>query len=94
MAIERKALAWSEVDVDSLTDDQRAKYDAYKAAYRVAKAKKEEFEAFMQEIAPEGKRLVFGYNFGKLSVAIDDAQAAKPKASAKAVPLSQLIARR
>jgi hypothetical protein len=39
---------------------------------------------------PEGKRLVFGYNFGKLSVAVveDD----KPKAKAGAQSLSSYLA--
>lgn len=74
---------WVEVDVASLSDGARKAYEAYKDMYRQMKAKREEFEGLIAKDAgvPEGKRMVFGYNFGKLSVAIvdDDRKPAKAK---------------
>lgn len=88
---ERKPLDWQEIDPASLTGEHATAYTAYKEAYRVAKEYKAAFEAGMQVLAPEAKRLVFGYNFGKLSVALDDA-AAQPKAKGP-VALSALLRR-
>jgi len=87
-------LNWTEVDPASLDAEAQALLNTSKAKYREAKAAREAFEAYMQRFAPEGKRLVFGYNFGKLSMAIAEAVAAVVKASKGAVSFSQLIARR
>ncbi len=84
-------LAWVQVDVDTLTHDDRANYEAYKAAYRVMKEARVMFELGMQDQAPSGKRLVFGYNFGKLSVAMDAAQDA-PKAKQGTLSLAAFLA--
>lgn len=90
MAKERIAATWNEIDPATLTGDAAALFGEYKAQYRKAKEAKALFEAEMQELAalPSGYKLVFGYNFGKLSVAVvaDD----KPKAAAK--PASQSLA--
>lgn len=66
-------LDWTQVDPSTLSHDDLANYEAYKAAYRTMKEARVMFELGMQDQAPKGKRLVFGYNFGKLSVAIDTA---------------------
>lgn len=76
---------WVNIDPATLTDELQAKYQAYKEAYRFMKSEREAFEEAMAkagEVA-EGKRMVFGYNFGKLSVALvdDDRKPSKPKAS-------------
>lgn len=84
-------LDWSQVDVDTLEAGDRARYDAYKDAYRVMKASREAFEQGMQAQAPQGMRLVFGYNFGKLSVALDAAKDA-PKAKSGVQSLSAFLA--
>ncbi len=72
---------WHEIDVDSLSEQCRMAYDAYKAKQREAAALKAEFETVMNATAgmPKGKRLVFGYRFGKLSAAIVEAEAPKAK---------------
>lgn len=61
---------WITVDVDTLAPDLRARYDAYKACYRAMKEARTAFEDAMQSNVPEGERMICGYNFGKLSVAI------------------------
>lgn len=80
---------WMEVDLDTLTDVQRIAYDDYKRLQRQAAQCRETFERHMADGAalPKGKRLVFGYRFGKLSVAVvnDDRKPAKPKAAAKSL---------
>lgn len=92
MAAKAKSDAvWSELNVDSLEAGDASNYAAYKALYREMKATREAFEGGLQRLAPEGKRLIFGYNFGKLSVAIVEA-IDKPKAKG-AVDLSTLIRR-
>lgn len=70
--VERKPLAWVEIDPATLSEAEQAAYQAYKLAYKVMKEKRDAFEASMQTRAPQGKVLKFGYNFGKLSVALDD----------------------
>lgn len=76
---------WHELDVGSLSQEARADYAAYKATYGMMKAARLEFEqglevqAKREGVIPAGYRMVFGYNFGKLSVAIvaDDRKASK-----------------
>lgn len=85
---------WVNVEIDTLGEDSLNAYNAYKAAYKRMKEYREAFEASMADKAelPEGKRLVFGYNFGKLSVAVveDDRKVAKPKQATQS--LSQFLA--
>ena len=92
--IEAKA-DWHNVDIDSLPKAIRDEYDTYKQSYAAMKAAREAFETAMctalASATPTGKRIVFGYNFGKLSLAIVDAES--PKASAKAISLDELCKR-
>lgn len=76
-----KDATWVGIDVDTLSVEQRRAYDAYKDAYRVMKDNRGAFERMMAVGVPQGQRMIFGYNFGKLSVAlvVDDAKASKPK---------------
>jgi hypothetical protein len=87
MAREQIKAEWQTIDVDTLNEGQREVYDNYKVAYRHMKACREVFEARMTEDAqlPSGQRLVFGYNFGKLSIA---AVADDRKPAAKSAPQS------
>jgi hypothetical protein len=93
MAREQIKAEWQTIDVDTLPEAQKKAYDAYKDAYRIMKAMRENFENDMAELAkpPVGQRLVFGYNFGKLSVALvpDDR---KPAAKSAPQSLSAFLA--
>ena len=81
----KSELSWTEIDPDTLPAAQAAAYADYKALYRKMKAAREAFEASFQSAAPDGKRFVFGYNFGKLSIALaDEDRRAKRTATAKA----------
>jgi len=77
-------LAWTTIDPASLSKEQQDKYAVYKEDYRLMKAARVAFEEAMQEDVPQGQRIVCGYNFGKLSVAMT-ADDRKPVAKAKAV---------
>jgi hypothetical protein len=79
---------WNEVDVGELPEAIQHQYGQMKAIYRQYKAEKDVFEGKMQALyagqMPEGRELKFGYNFGKLSVAVGEKRekkAAKPKQS-------------
>jgi len=82
---------WHEVDPATLQPAAAAAYKAYKDQYAKAKELKAKFEQVMSDAAelPASHRLIFGYNFGKLSVAIVDAVAAT--VSKKAVDFATLI---
>lgn len=75
---------WKEVDPQTLPGEIAEAFAAMKAAYKVYQAGKVLFEAMMQEAFAEqmgeGQELKFGYNFGKLSVAIGPARERKAKA--------------
>lgn len=81
---------WHEIDPSTLTNTIASAYADYKRIYADMKAARLQFEEGMQIAAglPEGKRLVFGYNFGKLSVAIVD----DDRKPAKATPAKQSLA--
>lgn len=87
---------WQNVNVETLPSDLREAYTAYKAAYAEMKGARDRFENGLRGTfsghTPKGKRLAVAYNFGKLSIAMVDDDA-KPKASTKAVDLSDLIRR-
>ena len=76
---------WIDVDLDTLSGDMRAAYEAYKVAQRAAAELRTQFEALVNKGTelPQGQKLVFGYRFGKLSAAVvaDDS---KPKAGTPA----------
>lgn len=84
-------LDWVTIDPDTLAPDHRAAYEEYKAAYRLAKDARTAFENGMQAQAPVGKRMCFGYNFGKLSIALDAAKDA-PKAAKGVQSLASFLA--
>jgi hypothetical protein len=76
---------WIVIDPTTLGDDTQKAYDDYKALYKTMKEARTNFEQSMASAVelPAGKRLVFGYNFGKLSVAVvDDDRKAPAKANA------------
>lgn len=85
---------WTTINVDTLGDSIRSDWDSYKVAYRMAKEAREAFEEAMAKVAklPQGKRMIFGYNFGKLSVAIVDDDRKPGKAKAGGLTLAQFIA--
>ena len=74
------------ISVDRLEQEHQDNWASMKAAYSLYKDAKDSFEAGMRQASGldgTGNKLVFGYNFGKLSVAIvkDDGKAktaAKP----------------
>ena len=74
---------WKQVDVAELPQELQEAYSNMKAIYRQYKAAKDIFEGFMQEHVaeqmPEGCELKFGYNFGKLSVAVGPKREQKAK---------------
>lgn len=85
---------WTEIKPDTLPTEINAAYAAYKEMYRQMKAQRQAFEAMVSEAAalPEGKRMVFGYNFGKLSVAIVDDDRKPAKNTPAKQSLSDFIA--
>ena len=83
MAKARTDAVWQEIDPASLPEAQSTLYVKYKNAYVLAKVARDAFEASFAPAAPAGKRFVFGYNFGKLSMALveDDRKPAQAKAT-------------
>lgn len=72
---------WVEIDPTTLSPVQAQAYARYKEMYREMKAQRQHFEECMSLGVAQGQRMIFGYNFGKLSVAVveDDRKATKPK---------------
>lgn len=89
-----KELEWTQLDPASLSPALRAAYDAYKDAARHAESLRKTFEASMTNaIDPlEGEKVIFGYRFGKLSLAI--APADRPRKPSAAVSLADFIGKR
>lgn len=83
MAKANSTLTWQEIDPASLPDHVAKAYAEYKGMYRAMKEARMAFEDTLQPGAPQGMRIVCGYNFGKLSVALapDDAKPVKARAS-------------
>ena len=81
---------WSEINPETLPRSVAEAYAQYKEMYKEMKAQRMIFENMLAEVArvPEGKRIVFGYNFGKLSVALVD----DDRKPAKATPARQSLA--
>ena len=97
MASEKSELQWQNVDVENeLSTASRKLYHTSKDAYRLYKAARDDFEAAMQSDysanIPEGSELKFGYNFGKLSVAIGPKTARKAKSEAPKQTLAEFLA--
>lgn len=90
---------WRTLDITALTSaigQERgtecwAQYEASKQAYRAYKAERDRFELQMQEAfadrMPQGMELKFGYNFGKLSIAVGPVseRKAQPKAASESL---------
>ena len=90
---------WKQVDESTLTAaigaqqsaDVWALYQASKQAYRAYKAERDTFEMAMQEAfkakLPASMELKFGYNFGKLSIAVGPVteRKAQPKAESESL---------
>ena len=78
-------LTWTEIDPASLPAEVQEAYAQYKDAYRSMKAARTEFETAINEACSPsaGKRVVCGYNFGKLSIALADAATAPKSSQAK-----------
>lgn len=85
---------WFEIDPETLGSKASEAYARYKALYREAKAAREAFELGMEMDAglPSGKRMVFGYNFGKLSVAVIEDDRKAPKAKTGKATLADFLA--
>lgn len=85
---------WATIDVTTLAPELAKAYATYKAGYQAMKAARLEFENAMSAAIepPAGQRVIFGYNFGKLCVAIVDGEIAKPKAAASTLTLSEWAA--
>lgn len=85
---------WTQIDTNSLPAEIAKRYADYKDFYAVMKNARADFENALAAMlnVPTGKRAVFGYNFGKLSIAIVDDDKPAVKASS-AVSLASLIRR-
>lgn len=71
---------WHTLNPETLPAPIAKAYQTYKASYVEMKEDRNAFETLLADAIspPTGKRVVFGYNFGKLSVAIvDDDRSAK-----------------
>ena len=85
---------WVEIDPSTLDTATMKQYEDYKAMYRRAKEARQAFEEMMQTasgLSGTGKRLVFGYNFGKLSVAVVDDDRKPVKARTGSQSLAQFL---
>lgn len=93
MAKTNSTATWQTIDVATLDIRAQEKYNEYKNQYQQMKEARIAFEDCVRDMIPtaSNKRLVFGYNFGKLSVAVVDATAT-PKPVAGSLSLSQFIA--
>lgn len=93
MAKANSTLTWSEIDPATLPAHIQEAYGAYKVAYAAMKEKRQVFEQSMNDVPlPEGKRIVCGYNFGKLSIALADDDRKPAKAQASKGSLADFIA--
>lgn len=94
MAITKTAATWTQIDINSLPADIAKAYSVYKTSYAAMKEARLHFETKLAHVldTPQGKRAVFGYNFGKLSIAIVDDDKPATKATS-AVSLSTLVKR-
>jgi hypothetical protein len=87
-------LVWNN-DIE-LSEELSALYDAYKVAYREAKALRRAFENAVIADARAAKSieptetLKFSYNFGKLGIAVAPLAGEKPKAGDEKITLGSL----
>ena len=95
MAKTDQKLAWTTIDPETLDVQSKKLYAKLRDARKASAEAKEAFEESVRDRAdtPKGKRLVFGYNFGKLSAALADDDD-KPKAKASGgTTLAALLSR-
>lgn len=86
----KSTLKWAELNPSTdLSKEAKTAYDGYKAIYKQAKEARDKFEAIVAQeaakrnVIPDGHRVAFSYNFGRLSVAIAPKEAErKAKAGA------------
>lgn len=85
-------LAWQTIDTTNLPDDLALAYEDYRDLNRKAQAAREAFETAFRTLVPAAPRKswLFGYRFGKLSVALGDAQPIKSTAPRGALTLDML----
>jgi len=95
---------WKQVDLQALTvavgkdkaDGLWALYENSKAAYRAYKVERDTFEREMQadfaDKMPSGHELKFGYNFGKLSIAVGPVSERKAQPKAESESLGDWLA--
>lgn len=100
---EENKVVWETLDVDSLSDELKDEYFAYRKAQDAANKLRLAFEASMELINetewkrqtgkafPDHLRLAFGYKFGKISIAIVPAE--RKGARKSALSLVELIKR-
>lgn len=83
---------WQTIDPATLPTQIAKQYANYKAAYVEMKAERKAFEdaVIAMLTIPTGKRAVFGYNFGKLSLALVDDEA-KPATAKGSLSLSAFL---
>jgi hypothetical protein len=94
---------WKQVDREALAkaigDDMAiaawAQYEEAKDAYRTYKAHRQTFENTMQvafkDKLPKGMELKFGYNFGKLSIAVGPVSERKAQPKAESASLTNWL---
>lgn len=84
---------FAELNVEALPAQARMAYNKMKAAKASAREATQAFETVMRDSnpTPKGTRMVFGYNFGKLSVALAPDDAKTAKASSKAMSLTDWL---
>src|SRR4051812_38940448 len=81
---------WIEIDPSTLSDRERHLLEVSRAAYKAAKAAREQFEQAVRESDAPGTKTVFGYRFGKISIATVAATEEKARKAGKAaMSLSQ-----
>jgi hypothetical protein len=91
MTSDKSTASWNEVNTNTLPEGVKTAYcdyvDAQEKANAVRKAFEDKFTALFN--TPKGKRILVGYRFGKLSVAIVE----DTRKSASAIDLSALLKR-
>ena len=85
---------WTQIDTETLNATATAALAKLRAANEAARAAREQFEAIITDLIDpaDGERVIFGYRFGKLSLAI--APADKPRKPSAAVSLADFIGKR
>lgn len=96
MATSTDSLIWHNVETDDIPRSSLDFYNAYKTLQRQAAVARETFEADFAAalgITPTGpSRLVFGYKFGKLSIAVAPNDKPKPTPKRTTSTLADFLA--